>query len=712
MRLRALLVVPMLLLIAAAIATSCVVHDEESVNGGRWLDRASEEATARAPGDDKAERASTPERSADHEHEAAEDTGNLTVRLVDINGDSVEGVPVRGRTASRVEWNGVSGDDGRVLLRDLPEGLVEVTYDLSGWRTDFDISGRRVRVPFAGELVLVMPQVSWLRGRVVDANRHPVPRARVGIGTSGVGGSALDCAVVADDEGRYQLAVSEDSWSMQSFLIAWARGLATANAYPSEGGPGLSVRRDFVLAPLTPENAERSKWAGDLFAGLDAWDALPVEVAERDSGGTFRSVVGRVVDPEGTPLAGAVVRASVTGHASRSGPDGRFTVRLSTWHDRLVVEADGHYALSLEPPADGADFGDLKIKPRTDVRIRLVFEDDRAPVVGAWTYMQWEVSAITNEDGTAVMRGVDPQAMLDDRPLMVRPGRTDRPQPVPGWTGPVHRDGITEILATRGRRTSGTVLQPDGLPLLGAWCVVEDGDSYSDLWAMQVTDLAGRFVVGGLPRDRAATVVVAHDSYPHAELVTPPGPQDDDIDVTLRFPEGVLTRGVLRPADDDGTETLHLRAVPLPPFEKHVRPVVHYLEIGPERTFSFPSVVGQRYRLLLARGSAYACRLGPEDVVLAGATDVVVKAHQGASISGNVRDRRGPLKGALLQFRNVADDLDTAFAESLRRGRFEVPGLAPGATYAVRAKKSKHAPKWVDVTRLAAGTKGVVIDLR
>jgi len=41
-----------------------------------------------------------------------------------------------------------------------------------------------------------------------------------------------------------------------------------------------------------------------------------------------------------------------------------------------------------------------------------------------------------------------------------------------------------------------------------------------------------------------------------------------------------------------------------------------------------------------------------------------------------------------------------------------VPGLAPGATYAVRAKKSKHAPSWVDVTRRAAGTKGVVIDLR
>ncbi len=700
-RIRVLLAALALLLAAVvSIATWTESHrDDDDVRG---RDRASveDDGDAREP---LRRRAPTPEaRGTD----AATDTWcDLAVRLIDLAGSPVAGVTVRCRTRDAEPHSGVTDDAGRVVLHALPHGLVELRYDGASWNTDDDGDARRVRVPYPEELVLRVTAPIWVCGVVVDGDRRPVAGARVAFTLWDI-----RCVTTTDTRGAFALALPTDRDSRLATLLVWAPGFAPyVAAPPLAAPPGASERRDFVLERVGSATREWALTIERTFAEFDADAAersrLPDDDECDDELRETLEISGRVVGADGAALPRALVRTRDHGSVDRTNANGAFTVTTDSG-DVLVVEAEGHVTTEFALPEDGTDIGDLVVPLRIDARVRLLFDEDGTPASGAWVEMQG-TSATTDTEGVAVLRGVDPRTFDLPDALSIRPGHSDAPQPVPTTAGPLRGDDVSTFRVARGCRVCGVVLDPEGRPLVGAWCSRDGTMGGSCAW----TDLDGRFAVPGIARTGDATVSVHFDGYDHAHLVVPVGVGSDHLDVTLRFPARAVAHGVLRLPDEHAVGNVTLCAVPLPPFAEHVQPASHRRALRDDGAFSFPLVVGQRYRLLLDRGSTYARRLGEGDVVVGGATDIDLAAHRGTSILGTVQDTAGPLLGALIEIRNVDDELDTATVTSFRGGRFEFLCLDPGATYRLRGKHSERATEWQDLGRIAAGTQGVVVDL-
>lgn len=207
-------------------------------------------------------------------------------------------------------------------------GQGTVTFTLTEANAPYTVDFHAVRFP-------------QMRGRVVDASGIPVPHARV------LSVSDLYCPFVirttADAQGRFECGEP----AMARILAAY-RG------------------NDMTRAPIVVDTSRDEESILRLSAGIRP------------------TVTGRVVDTDGNPLAGALVRTDLRdtstqmgnvdehwryGTYANTGPDGRFTLRSCwpgmDWDMRVTMPGHGESTVARQPLRDGEsiDLGDIVLEP-------------------------------------------------------------------------------------------------------------------------------------------------------------------------------------------------------------------------------------------------------------------------------------------------------------------------------------------------------------
>jgi len=258
-----------------------------------------------------------------------------------------------------------SGADGRFALSGAPAGQplrVELT---APGRASVVVEQHEVAPGSRWDLGDVwLPELGRLRGEVVETSGAPVPRAIVRLlhtaSTSTNWSWSGSREAVCDDAGRFE----------------FAEPLAVGEWYPMLVGTGglIAPRR----VPVEPGDEGR-------FLRIEV---MPVDPA--------RSIVGRVVDGDGVPLAGADVTAHGDGHRGegRSGPDGTFVLPCAgPSFDRgesgvvLDVRSDTHELASPGGKARvqwGRHDVVLVVQPFGSTRVRLAMPNDQPPPAGRW----------------------------------------------------------------------------------------------------------------------------------------------------------------------------------------------------------------------------------------------------------------------------------------------------------------------------------------
>ncbi len=430
---------------------------------------------------------------------------------------------------------------GAFHLAALPAGRWRVTAEAAGFaRAELELEPALLGPE---ELVIALEPAAALRGVVRTAGGAPAAGAQVVL--EGAGPRA---AAVADARGAYELS-----------------GLS----------PG-----SFVLTARSP-GAGPAFAAGELRPGEQATVELLLAAAQR--------LAGEVVDGEGRPLAGAVVRV-IEGwgeRTARSDLAGAFALAdLGPGPYRLIAFAEGHARAELEDVRPGQP-------------VRLVLEPER-----------WVTGAVVDRAGAPVEVLVAPAEaperarLFEDgrfvlevgratRELWIRPrpaghhhhgaagGEGHAPEPAPRLVSLPPGDAPLEVVLEPGGEASGVVVDERGEPVAGALFLFGIGAEEPtagptegfDVLAVSEDD--GRFALGGLPADGLALTVLHPDGTPlpvrlvpgdARRLVCPAGgrlrgrlePPAAEVAVLLRGP---VTRRLTSAAD--GT----FEATGLPPGE-------------------------------------------------------------------------------------------------------------------------------------------------
>jgi RNA polymerase sigma factor (sigma-70 family) len=276
-----------------------------------------------------------------------------------------------------------------------------------------------------------------------------------------------------------------------------------------------------------------------------------------------RAIVGVVVAPDGSPVAGAHVQIQrspwlrlglpdvekgnevVKGPATTTGPDGRFSLPVAPGGQvDLRVTATGLGTLLLRGHRAGAevrvDFGagaTLGIRVRDEVghaisgaRVMLftIRGPDSATLDGR---------ATTTDDGRCAFRGISARAVglnveHDDYGT---PGLIRQRIP-PDTNAKLERD----VVLTRGRRVRGRVVDADtGRPIQGA--LVRESPSFGQ---RVTTDGEGRFVFEHWTGRLFPFVWAGKETYAHARSLVP-----DDGDLVIRLSRGDEITGRIVDAD-------------------------------------------------------------------------------------------------------------------------------------------------------------------
>ena len=286
-------------------------------------------------------------------------------------------------------------------------------------------------------------------------------------------------------------------------------------------------------------------------------------------------LAGRVLDAQDVPVVGATV---VTGgargsRATRTGPDGRFTIDWGGGMDRLVVVAPGFSKVDLFA-RDLFEPFEVRLLRAGALAGRVVRTDDGGAVPGArvqvfslrsgGNFVAAETTA--SDDGTFELARVPsgPLAVVGSgpglrSPVVRRAGRVD---------GRVEWDAVTTEVAPGARgavdvrlvpaaRIGGRLLDSDGTPLAGAVVRVTDIDRLpanqvdldlsSRAWA---TDARGEFVVDGLQGGLSYSFTATHpDRAPATAAALPRDGETTALE--LRFPP---VRTIVVTAVDEGSQ--------------------------------------------------------------------------------------------------------------------------------------------------------------
>lgn len=409
----------------------------------------------------------------------------VRVRVVEKNGQGVPGVPV-GLTAEGKQapaFEAATDGSGTVSFPQVPLGrwLAAAVEHALGKALDgkpLARERRRAQVAFelgataSAEVVLELAAVGKIRGRVTAPP-----------------GAELSPLVVYAVPPAVAKAMQKEVHGAQRELLP--RSFAQAQV----AADGRFELVD-VAGPLALIVPHPTLIHAPVVAEPDGAEA--VVALFKDQG-----VKGRVVDPEGKPVA----RFSVNG-VPFDAPDGKFEYvpggppgaerpkRLP-----VVVTADGFTPLEREVAlgARDLDLGDLALTRGRTFTLTVVEDPGGAPVEEL-TFARLDGTALSSEPAEVVSPGVYRFHRLPAAPVtlsLTRFGGANRKlQIAPGETERTFRFGA-------GATLKGVVLGPSGRPAVGAR-VYPSGDTR----ATRLTDQEGRFTFQGLEPGELTLVVM------------------------------------------------------------------------------------------------------------------------------------------------------------------------------------------------------------
>lgn len=385
-------------------------------------------------------------------------------------------------------------------------------------------------------------------------------------------------ARVVDAEGR---AVADAAVALRH-EGAWEPGAALAVPALAQRVRGTDAEGRVVLRHLVPGDSYQVEIEAPGFVRRSVRHTVPIvgrEAAPNDEASevtwtlsTGRSVVGRVVDPDGEPVPGARITGRADSNsrpddpATTTGEDGRFALGgLPEERAQVAVSARGFVERqwplpAAETPDDegndtAIDLGDLALEAGAEVAGRVVDTSGRgianALVVGHVlpegrfdSVLSFRADA--EADGRFTLEGLPTRGRLELSVHVANHGSAERSIDLPA-------DGPIEIRLEASTRLSGHVVGPDGQRLGGVSVrAVQSGPGGGTSSTSFPTDAAGEFVYEQARPGRVTLDASTAELYLEepVEIDLAPGEPVDGVE--LRLVAGGVLEGTVLDADGVG----------------------------------------------------------------------------------------------------------------------------------------------------------------
>lgn len=411
---------------------------------------------------------------------------------------------------------------------------------------------------------LSFPEIAARMGTTADAARMRANRAaallRERLDEAHGGDRALWCAALAElirDPRRPAAAAAAAGTGATVGALAGGALVATKTKVAISvlfllllaGAVVLSSRPERSERAPTPRAADVATGAGaepeaaPADAGAEVADAAGTPAPEEAADGSW-TLEGRVLDPEGRPVAGATI-ACFAGPSTkgRSGPDGGFLVEVEPGRKgRVLAVAGGFAAVSVDFTAGAAgESGPLDVRLRPEFRISgRVLTDRGDPLAGATVAAGVAPATETRADGTFTLLHLDRTLPLQ----LLSASRA-------GWvrgTAAVRTAGESaevEFVLARGATLRGRVTDAGGAPVADAvvrvWPWLDGRHSVAE---------DGTFEIPGVDQGPARLEVTAPGFATGVrEVEVPTSGLVEGLDV--RLDAGRVVRGTVRNADGD-----------------------------------------------------------------------------------------------------------------------------------------------------------------
>jgi protocatechuate 3,4-dioxygenase beta subunit len=364
----------------------------------------------------------------------------LSLRVIDPRGQPLEGAEAWVVPRDPRDWNdyyrygpaAVSGPEGELDLPDLPPGR-SVSLDVC--RSGYLPASFVVREVPGEPVEAVLEPAARISGRVVNPAGAPVEGARLAAWLSGESPERPQSLRPCMRDAGSTRADGEGGFTLESLPPGWWIVRASANGW------------------LPAETERRQVRGGEHLVGMEI--VL----------GQGAVVAGRVLSPDGAPMAGAQVQVlgERSGPATVSGADGAYRLEGVATGERTVeaTHPEHEFAGRTLEVTPGENRLDLKLERdrRRDIRGR-VLSPDGAPVAGA-RVLGPSSSAWSMADGSFTLRERDGRHEVWAQAEGYAPAQTA----VAVEGGPV---GGVEVRLSRGGSLRGRLLGLDREGLAGA----------------------------------------------------------------------------------------------------------------------------------------------------------------------------------------------------------------------------------------------------
>ncbi|MCK6460019.1 MAG: carboxypeptidase-like regulatory domain-containing protein [Planctomycetes bacterium] len=566
-----------------------------------------------------------------------------------------------------------TGEDGKALVGAVPPATVLVGVD----HPPHAVHASRLEVTGEGpvEHVVQLDAGGVLVGRVI------------GSGGEGVPGATVTCQELArpvatsGPDGTFRLeGVAPGSVS----LVASAEGFG-----PGFFGGALGWGQP-VPIPLK---------SGETVSGLEIVLSKPV------------FVIGRIVDDEGTPVAGVTVSAAIQrgfsfdSHA-KSDAEGRFRAGPFSVREEGQVWAwfnAPHHAFEQKTgfaePGKDVDLGEIKATRRATLRGILVDEAGRA-VEGTVTLHSGDygarVGSRSKPDGTFELGSVGPGKITLVGNREEEPKLRSRPVELETVSGQTI-EGV-EIVLLPARPIRGRVITPDGRPRPGAVVGVRPA-SGGKIASREWTDKEGKFAFMDLAEGEYEVGIPGRGSTWSGDeqeggFLDQPAPVKvstgrEDLEFILPLKGAIVTGKVV--AKKDGRPLKEFEAT----FLRYKLFIPSDTEFSsfrdPDGAFRYEVDEPGTWQVDLSAPGYAAHRTDRFSLAAGEVKDLgTIRLGPGGTIAGRVLDaQQRPVAYARVNILN--DKLQTNEDEPFTDGdgRFEVPGVSPGM-FTVFAVSPRH----------------------
>lgn len=350
--------------------------------------------------------------------------------------------------------------------------------------------------PAQRPLEIRLPPTLPLRGRVVDAEGKGLAGVRIAVRES----MWWTAANFNGGQGTDPVQRTVDSGADGAFEIACQSTCYRAYVGVDDDDPSWTSQRTEIDPKATPPD---SKWFE--VRARPRGDPVPMRGVTGDV--PVPEMTGRVEDPSGRGIAGALVAVGQTGGArtTLTGADGEWRLRDLIGFGSVSAWAEGYVAVrSDEPPfANAARAPTIVLTPGAPLEGHVV-DGGGGPVPGALVRVNvdtgkgWAFGETrADHEGAFTIPCVPPGKGR----VWVIPGRTDVAPATAEFKAPC---APLRVAVPRGLSISGRALHADGSPIAATyftWCR-EDGGPQDETRGHQVTDAGGRFEVAGVPEGR------------------------------------------------------------------------------------------------------------------------------------------------------------------------------------------------------------------